>query len=147
MRNVYFTNEVWTIMMGMTQEDKEIIAVKGTRARIDYVITSTDLNVWFDAHVKLKRQLRMRKRADGKVAVEIWQRDCDMAEFTRMAVIDATTEAYHKLEDAVAQNAEGPYTLRVLSPVEAAAFKPESRDRALEAFEDGHPHVIYSTIL
>ena len=74
---------------------------------------------------------------NGEVNVCIWQRDCDMCEGTSLVNIDATLEAYLELYDEVANNAEGPYNLQIVSKSCAESFEPTFRDRIMEAFEDG----------
>jgi hypothetical protein len=59
--------------------------------------------------------------------------------------IPATRQAYYDLYDHTAKWADGPFYFSIISPSEASKIHYSSRDRTLEAFEDGHPHVIYSS--
>lgn len=98
------------------------------------------------------RQMRLRtainthrfRGAFGKmwVNVYIWSRDCDMCEGDEVALIPGTLEAYEKTVERMWKDAEGPFSIYPVSREFAKNFKPTSRDRVLEAFEDGHPHCI-----
>jgi hypothetical protein len=71
----------------------------------------------------------------GKVALIIWQRDCDCAEWTERSIVKADVfEILHRM-DRVYANAEGPVSWHITSPKKD--FQPESHDRVLEAFENG----------
>jgi len=75
------------------------------------------------------------------VALCKWERDCDCVEGTSMRLVEATVAA---LDEAVERDydwAEGPVRHWIQRPSDA--FESEFHDRALEAFEDGHAHVIY----
>lgn len=78
---------------------------------------------------------------DGEVAVIVWQRDCDMCEGTHRAFVPATVaevDAYCRVQLSCA---EGPMRFDIARPSEP--FETDFRDRAFEAFEDGHPYAIY----
>lgn len=77
----------------------------------------------------------------GWVALVVWQRDCDMCESHTRYKVRATSWDVDRMLDRIYSNAEGPvhWHLQRMSD----AFEPTFRDRALEAFEDGHPHAIY----
>lgn len=101
------------------------------------------------AHERTERRrwwLRRFKRfhEDGKIGVLIWSRDCDMVEghVAWIAEVDTAAKLDAWIERRL-ESAEGPMSFTLVSVREAEDFLPSSRDRALEAFEDGHPHVIY----
>ena len=101
---------------------------------------------WLQKEITRKGSIEadIRENAvNGMVAIAQWGRDCDMAEGTSAYLIPANIRAYLDHEQGMYENAEGPCSQWVLSPQEYAEFTPSFRDRALEAFEDGHPHVIY----
>jgi len=81
--------------------------------------------------------------ATGRVRLVHRFRDCDMVEGSRLVDIEPTLEAYEALFDDLSEWAEGPFSLTIVSPEDACEFRPEFRDLALEAFEDGHPHVVF----
>jgi len=81
---------------------------------------------------------------NGDVAVAVWSRDCDMVEGTHLVHIQADYNAYLDLVDEQERNAEGSWSLTILSPEQATKFVASSRDLALEAHENGHPHCIHA---
>lgn len=82
---------------------------------------------------------------DGKVAYIESGRDCDCVEYDgRVHVVDATWEAFEKLQDDVGEWADGPFHLSLCRVSETRRVRYESRDLVMEAFEDGHPHHIVS---
>jgi hypothetical protein len=74
-------------------------------------------------------------------------RDCDGVEYSGLihGPIPATLLAYYQLLDSINDWADGPFRVSICRPSSKAAIKYTSRDRTLEAFEDGHPHCIYSS--
>lgn len=81
-------------------------------------------------------------RGDGQMYVCESGRDCDGVEYLRgRYLIAASYEAYMHELDRIGKWADGPFHLSILRPDEQV--EPYSRDLTLEAFEDGHPHVIY----
>jgi len=80
---------------------------------------------------------------EGKVLVLESGRDCDCVEYSGVRhVIDATPSAFHALRDDLSDSADGPFRLTVARWSDDTEYS--SRDLALEAFEDGHPHHIVS---
>ncbi len=80
---------------------------------------------------------------DGKVALNVSQMDCDCSKWTQSDVIDAVPLlAVEREVWRIYENAEGPiFGLWFSKPEDAAEY--ESRDLALEAFENGHAHIVY----
>jgi hypothetical protein len=94
-----------------------------------------------------RRQALAQRIADcaqgGKVAVIENGRDCDGVQYWgQRHLIDASIAAFTQLEDGIARYADGPFGLFVVPPSEAV--ERGSRDLTLEAFEDGHAHVLYA---
>ena len=86
----------------------------------------------------------IKQRKDGdKLYVRVWSRDCDMCEGTSRHTIPASVMAYEQLCNYEYEYAEGPVSITIMTKEENEEYKPHFRDRALEAFEDGHPHIIY----
>ena len=75
------------------------------------------------------------------VALCTWSRDCDMCESTSRRIVVATSTAVQEAMDRDFDSAEGPINHWLQSPSDE--FNYEVRDRALEAFENGHPYSIY----
>lgn len=75
------------------------------------------------------------------VALCTWSRDCDMCEGTSVRLVEATPKALAEAMERDFESAEGP--MRHWLQRASDEFEPEFRDGALEAYEDGHPHIIY----
>jgi hypothetical protein len=73
------------------------------------------------------------------VALIIWQRDCDCCEGYSRRIIRADIHAY----DAVnyGDDWEGPHSLQITDPA-ADWVQPRSRDRVLEAYENGNSYFV-----
>lgn len=77
----------------------------------------------------------------GRIAVNIDQMDCDCCRYTSSGLIPAHPFAFESARQRAYLDAEGPiYGFWISKPSEQVPH--ESRDLALEAFEDGHPSVI-----
>lgn len=83
------------------------------------------------------------KAENGKVALIESGMDCDGVQYTgHVTLIDANFAAYEKHHDHVAEHADGRFWFAIMKPSDAKNVHYRSRDRALEAYEDGHPHSI-----
>lgn len=82
---------------------------------------------------ELHNLLRSNMRADGKVAIYVWERDCDGVEATHITWIEADVETYMQLIDELHENAEGPVHTSILSQDQAQMFAPTWRDTYAEA--------------
>lgn len=70
--------------------------------------------------------------------------DCDCSKWDNaVSLVRATVKACDAWVEAFYSGAEGPQWFCVERPSVAAELERSSRDLALEAFEDGHPHVVY----
>lgn len=80
---------------------------------------------------------------EGMVCVVTSGRDCDMSEFTWVQLVAnlSPMKFWGDRQDSYYW-ADGPMHIGICKPSE----RPEaySRDLALEAFEDGHPHIVSS---
>ncbi len=97
---------------------------------------------------------RGRLLNDGMVQVTaptiavVWSgMDCDCSAYSnKVRFIDVTYDAKFVVEDHILkayEYADGPCNWFLMKPSEAERLTYHSRDLALEAFEDGHPHVVY----
>lgn len=79
---------------------------------------------------------------NGKVAIVSDGMDCDCVRSCHSSLRVAAPFAIEREVNEIHESAEGPVSVCIVKPSEA----PEnwSRDLALEAFEDGHPHVVYA---
>lgn len=69
---------------------------------------------------------------DGQVWVRQWGRDCDLMESDYCYRLPANLDAILEAENDMYDNAEGPCTLRLVSPEYAERFRPTRRDIAAE---------------
>lgn len=81
---------------------------------------------------------------DGQVAIVVGGMDCDCCSYEgHVYLVEATTDAVDAELESISINAEGPIHWEIKSPSAAAKVERTSRDLALEAFENGHPHSIH----
>jgi len=73
----------------------------------------------------------------GEFFIETWSRDCDMCESTSVARYTSMKE-YDEAMDAVEGWAEGPVSFTHISKEDADKFEPHTRDRVMEAYENGN---------
>lgn len=79
---------------------------------------------------------------DGQIAVIREGMDCDCTQYRKVSVIPIPgLMAWQKQEDLHYQWLDGPETTWFGRP-STHAPSYTSRDRALEAYEDGHPHYV-----
>ena len=80
---------------------------------------------------------------DAEVGV-IWSgMDCDCVSYTRSSVVSANPIKLHKYIVDSYDCAEGPLSYRFVPVDVANKHQYTSRDLAMEAFENGHSHVVY----
>ena len=83
---------------------------------------------------------------EGEIWYTVWSRDCDMAQGTSGPyLMDANVYAWEAKVNQDHEWAEGPMHHSILTVAEAEEFRrqpDDHRDLAMEAFEDGHPHVV-----
>lgn len=106
--------------------------------------------VYWENHRRLEKRLALHRALrdssiGGKVIVIESGMDCDGVQYTgRHHTIDASIKAFDALYERIAEYADGPFHLWPVSPERAAEIHYVSRDRTLEAFEDGHAHCIHT---
>ena len=99
---------------------------------------------------KLQERLTFKNQIDnlnwrGKVAIVYGGVDCDHSTWdNRVALIDANVTSVNGWENDYMEYAEGSQWWNIEPMGYALSLKRSSRDLAMEAFEDGHPHVIYA---
>lgn len=74
------------------------------------------------------------------IGVIVWSRDCDHVCGEHMSWVRATARDFDAYVDYQLEYAEGPMTFEVVDP--KTKHKRWSRDMVMEAYEDGHPHVV-----
>lgn len=99
---------------------------------------------------KLQSKVKFKKRieehsVDGKVAIVYGGIDCDHARWdNRVRIVDANLTSVMSWENDYMESAEGSQWYDLKPMDYALSLNESSRDLAMEAFEDGHPHVIYA---
>lgn len=102
----------------------------------------------FDRKIeRVKREIEMGKSLakHGWIYVSEWSRDCDMCESTRVCKFQSI-KAYYKAEQSFAEGLEGAGSFCVISKEQYDDERREptrSRDRIMEAFENGRGWSIY----
>jgi hypothetical protein len=93
----------------------------------------------------LEEHRRIAKCAEGGRVALVWSgMDCDGSRYS--GSVHLVAAAPKAVQAAVAHElewADGPCSYYIERPSIAMTIPRESRDLGLEAFEDGHPHVIY----
>ncbi|MDR3502945.1 MAG: hypothetical protein P4L79_10205 [Legionella sp.] len=81
---------------------------------------------------------------NGKVAILTSGMDCDGVRYSgQKSFVDAYLTVVEQEIDEANKWADGPIHMSIVKPSEARKVAYESRDLGMEAFEDGHPHVLY----
>jgi hypothetical protein len=101
-----------------------------------------------ERHDRLADRERLAARVNayarnGQIGLIYGGMDCDCSRFERATVLAAVPRLVERFIDRFHESAEGPQYAYAVTPIEACAHTAWSRDLALEAFEDGHPHHIH----
>lgn len=97
----------------------------------------------------LAQRAALYKRMDacaegGHIGLIVEGMDCDCACFSWGYTLPLTSHyAAARAIDRHYDDAEGPMSVAIVPPTKADRHKSTSRDLALEAFEDGHSHIVY----
>lgn len=119
--------------------------------RLKYLQTLERL--WGRLEMATERRMRRQSYIDrfrrcnqgGRIGVIVSGMDCDCVKYSRGRVVEVTSVA--DLDDWIKDQlewADGPMDFAICGPDDADHYKGYSRDLALEAFEDGHPHSIHA---
>lgn len=84
-----------------------------------------------------------QKAQEGLIGFYQWSMDCDGASGDSLTLVAAVPIEIEARINSLYDNAEGPVRWDITYPAEVEEFEATHRDHALEAFEDGHPHVLY----
>ena len=102
-----------------------------------------------DIHYNLEKRWKLEQRikdcaVDGKIYVEESGMDCDCVKYWgHVHECKATLMDYYRLSEEINKWADGPFSLHIMSERDRKEVKSGSKDLILEAYEDGHPHVVY----
>jgi len=83
----------------------------------------------------IARQIKDNAK-DGKIWLEVFERDCDLVELTVKKEVEASLDSLFAFDEDLYMNAEGHCWARILTQAEAKRFEEHSRDRGLEHFEE-----------
>lgn len=82
---------------------------------------------------------------EGEIAINVESIDCDCCLSSYSFILSSVTSLYiERRINGIYDGAEGPTRVWLSSPM--VRIESQSRDLALEAFEDGHPHSISLSI-
>jgi hypothetical protein len=100
----------------------------------------------YTSHLEDRAELKAHIEAstvEGQVCRYEWGMDCDCVSYSYERNIPApTVMAFVRERDSMYEWADGPCNLGIGKPVEEPYS--HSRDLAMEAYENGHPHVVYA---
>lgn len=93
----------------------------------------------------LRRRLVAAACPDGRVAIDVWSIDCDGCSGSSLSWLEEPTlEEWTRLQCDIEEWAEGRWEMTIVPAADLDTYEPAPfRDLALEAFEDGHQHIIY----
>jgi len=101
-------------------------------------------------HKKLAKRWQTQARieeyaSDGLIFLVESGRDCDGVQYSgHVHSCEASPGALRALEDDINAWADGPFSLAFIHKHDAEQIEYTSRDLGLEAFENGHQHVLYT---
>lgn len=107
--------------------------------RPDYRRHCANANAW-------ARRILDTYSRDGKLGIIRSGMDCDCTQYYSESVmtVDGTTASFRRWHDDFLDALDGPCNLSFTTPDKITPVY-RSRDRALEAYEDGHIHVVRYT--
>ena len=98
------------------------------------------------SYINARRYIHNAKNLaeNGKVAVVWGGMDCDCVSFEgSVHIVDADWRSLIAHIDSQYEGAEGPMHYKIIPLSQIEDIEYSSRDLTLEAFEDGHPYLIY----
>jgi len=124
--------EVWALLR---------LQINSRQPRLNYVHDNINKRVvWLNAITALSEPIASDN--GPHVGIEVWQRDCDCAEWTSFDVIKADVKVMEKYVNDLYANAEGPLSFRWRRPRDRKSFRSQRRDRVMEAFENGNNYSV-----
>ncbi|MCK5602378.1 hypothetical protein KAR91_10925 [Candidatus Pacearchaeota archaeon] len=92
---------------------------------------------------ELAERIAKCRRPDGLMYVTEGGMDCDGVQYSgTIHECEATLRGYEKLQYDINSWADGPFSTCPITVEEAKKTTYSSRDLAMEAFEDGHSHIL-----
>jgi len=120
---------------------------KGSKLRKVFAQIARMNRVQYPDYLAERAKLAQRVRdaaEDGMVVLVRNGTDCDGVRYSGVTrPVKAVPYLVHREIEKDYEYADGPMSIGVVSPSAAREIEYESRDMVMEAFEDGHPHVLY----
>ena len=93
----------------------------------------------------LKAYITENEKGEKVVYAWVSGMDCDCSQYGYVQAYPADYEGYRQAIEKAYEWADGPMSIDLIHPstLEEAKKSQYSHDLAAEAFEDGHPHVVY----
>jgi hypothetical protein len=106
---------------------------------------NSDVHYRINERAALEQDVREHTTPDGYIWYQSGGRDCDMCESTdRPSRMRASLIEWQRYINRLYEWAEGPVWFWLVKEENLPECKHGSRDLALEAFEDGHSHIVSS---
>lgn len=105
----------------------------------------------YEAHEATQRRLALHRQIaecseNGKIALVRGGRDCDGVQYSGyVSLVDADWRKVLERIDHDLDWADGPMSHSIEKPSVAAGIEYQSQDLVAEAYENGHPHCIYTS--
>lgn len=107
----------------------------------------SQLNQSINDRAALKNRIERYQTSRNTIWVTEEGRDCDGVQYCHSPYeIEASIQAYNREYEHIAKWADGPFRLVIQTESAIKYIEPWSRDLTMESFENGHQHVIYTTI-
>ncbi len=121
--------------------------VKDLKARQEYLFQRRVIDDFNRKIDTIENEIKMNESLvkNGWIYVKAWSRDCDMCESTRVYKFQSI-KAYYKMYDNFCEWLEGPGSFYLITKNEYDDEMREptrSRDRIMEAYENGNGTSIY----
>jgi len=133
--------------MATNLREKALLSESEVKTRLHRIGKMMMKSLEIEDHFKEKKEIVEaihESTENGKVAVVYGGRDCDMSQWdNRVTLLPATFAHVNRWADDYMEGAEGPQWWHVEKPSSVEDLEASSRDLALEAHEDGHPHIVH----
>jgi hypothetical protein len=102
-----------------------------------------------ELHESVQKRIALNRKIsefaeDGKICVVEGGMDCDCSAYEgHVHTFSSNLTEFWEGIERMYYNAEGPIHWHIIRPSDADSVDRSSRDLALEAFENGHAHVVY----
>lgn len=141
------TRKTWTLIWRSARQSGTAHRIKCNR-REDQLAERAALAAIVRERAELTELPHWHPTRPGKpalcVAMVTNGMDCDCSSWSdRVTIVEAIPRHVERVIDDYYAGAEGPQGHYLAPPSTVAELETEYRDLALEAYEDGHAHVVY----